>query len=408
MGHVMDFGSRLRQARREAGMSQKELGGDRCSTSYVSHVESGKRMPTLDLIAYFEGRLNLPPGSLGQVQVGPTVARRRRANTNAIQVLETLMRYRREGRHADAKRFAETLPAHLTPDMDWLIARQRVEIAIDGGLYHEAASLTQELIAIAEGEDSPGLLMIAETLSAIAWRVVGDTARARRSAQRAADLAATYPEFNIEERAEAFIAALAAGGDAAANAAAALEEMLTDLPDGATRANTLWALGTYAFQSNSPHSGMELHDRAAELFSPERDLRSWVRFPRASAEARLRSGFGAGVEELLAQARERHKVRRNVEEGVALTLTEAAYASHCGDNARAESMLANVDLSSPEITARIRGSVQERIAALLSERGEVAEARAAALEAAASFTEAGDLEDAQQAWKFLRSLPESA
>ncbi len=41
-----EFGVMLRQARKSKGMSQAELGGDKFSGSYISHLESGRRAAT--------------------------------------------------------------------------------------------------------------------------------------------------------------------------------------------------------------------------------------------------------------------------------------------------------------------------------------------------------------------------
>ena len=49
--------ARLRQARREAGLSQAEAGGDALSASYVSLLESGRRRPTDAALAVLAERL---------------------------------------------------------------------------------------------------------------------------------------------------------------------------------------------------------------------------------------------------------------------------------------------------------------------------------------------------------------
>jgi tetratricopeptide (TPR) repeat protein len=56
-GRPDDFGARLREARRRAGMSQSELAGDQMSASYVSLLESGRRHATPEILAVLAGRL---------------------------------------------------------------------------------------------------------------------------------------------------------------------------------------------------------------------------------------------------------------------------------------------------------------------------------------------------------------
>lgn len=51
------FGERLRSLRREAGLTQKELAGERFSHAYISSLESGRRSPSPAALLYLSGRL---------------------------------------------------------------------------------------------------------------------------------------------------------------------------------------------------------------------------------------------------------------------------------------------------------------------------------------------------------------
>ncbi len=50
------FGARLRQTRKRLGMSQAEVGGERYSGSYISHLESGRRAAPADVIEFLAMR----------------------------------------------------------------------------------------------------------------------------------------------------------------------------------------------------------------------------------------------------------------------------------------------------------------------------------------------------------------
>lgn len=52
-----DFGDRLRELRRAAGISQVDLAGDRLSPSYISLLEAGKRHPSEDVVRLLAERL---------------------------------------------------------------------------------------------------------------------------------------------------------------------------------------------------------------------------------------------------------------------------------------------------------------------------------------------------------------
>ena len=52
-----EFASRLQRLRREAGLTQTQLAGDELSPSYVSLLESGKRLPSRDVVELLAKRL---------------------------------------------------------------------------------------------------------------------------------------------------------------------------------------------------------------------------------------------------------------------------------------------------------------------------------------------------------------
>src|SRR5690348_15383905 len=62
--HVDDpiaVGQRLRQAREAAGLTQRELSFDGCTAAYVSRIEAGARVPSLQILHEFAKRLGVTP-----------------------------------------------------------------------------------------------------------------------------------------------------------------------------------------------------------------------------------------------------------------------------------------------------------------------------------------------------------
>jgi tetratricopeptide (TPR) repeat protein len=60
--HVDDplaVGQRLREARERAGLSQRELAGDACTSAYVSRLELGQRVPSIQLLRLLGSRLGV-------------------------------------------------------------------------------------------------------------------------------------------------------------------------------------------------------------------------------------------------------------------------------------------------------------------------------------------------------------
>src|SRR3954467_14908844 len=58
------LGTRLRQLRVSAGMTQSDLAGDRFSKEYVSQIERGKTRPTAETIDWLAARLGVDSGFL--------------------------------------------------------------------------------------------------------------------------------------------------------------------------------------------------------------------------------------------------------------------------------------------------------------------------------------------------------
>lgn len=58
----MELGKRLRQARLEAGLSQRQLCGDVITRNMLSQIENGIARPSMDTLCYLAGRLEKPIG----------------------------------------------------------------------------------------------------------------------------------------------------------------------------------------------------------------------------------------------------------------------------------------------------------------------------------------------------------
>lgn len=56
----MELGQRIKDARLEAGMSQRQLCGQMCTRNMLSLIESGKAKPSMETLRYFAGQLGRP------------------------------------------------------------------------------------------------------------------------------------------------------------------------------------------------------------------------------------------------------------------------------------------------------------------------------------------------------------
>src|SRR5207248_8564354 len=62
------LGTRLRQLRVAAGLTQSDLAGDRFSKEYVSQIERGKTRPTPQTLSWIAERLGVDAAELGTGQ----------------------------------------------------------------------------------------------------------------------------------------------------------------------------------------------------------------------------------------------------------------------------------------------------------------------------------------------------
>lgn len=56
----MELGEKLKRARQEAGLSQRQLCGDQVTRNMLSQIENGSARPSMDTLGYFAARLGKP------------------------------------------------------------------------------------------------------------------------------------------------------------------------------------------------------------------------------------------------------------------------------------------------------------------------------------------------------------
>ncbi|MFJ4184316.1 helix-turn-helix domain-containing protein [Kitasatospora sp. NPDC089509] len=182
------FGRRLRALRRQQALSQSELGGREISASYISLLESGRRLPTEEAVVKLAARLGISAEEL----VGDTgAAVPRPASTQPLESELLLNRARlalATGRpEAAAELFAQLVTgSEAAPGRRADAQRGRARALELAGRLVEAAALYQSwLDAFAELGDDPVLRL--ETVSSLArcLREVGELRLGARQAEQA-------------------------------------------------------------------------------------------------------------------------------------------------------------------------------------------------------------------------------
>lgn len=97
----MELGEKIRQARQEKGLSQRQLCGDRLTRNMLSLIENGSARPSMDTLQYFARRLEKPvswfleePFTLSPDDTVMQAARSQFAAGEYRQVTRTLEDYR--------------------------------------------------------------------------------------------------------------------------------------------------------------------------------------------------------------------------------------------------------------------------------------------------------------------------
>ena len=154
------FVGRLRERRVELGLSQTELAGDQISSSYISLLEAGKRVPTEPILAFLAERLNCTVSYLLE-------GRKQPAAYEAKLRLEYAELALRNGEAPDALTKLDVLLADgstLGTDLSWRARRLQAEALEAVGQLEGSLAVIEALRAEAEaggGQDEYLRLTIA-------------------------------------------------------------------------------------------------------------------------------------------------------------------------------------------------------------------------------------------------------
>lgn len=141
----MELGQRLRQARQEAGLSQRQLCGDVITRNMLSQIENGSARPSMDTLRYFARQLGKPVSYfLEEVQASPNQTRMAQLRqASAGQVPELLKDYEAPDELFDPERYL----------LEVLACLELAQTAIDENRRPYAANLLEQ--AKQAGEKTP-------------------------------------------------------------------------------------------------------------------------------------------------------------------------------------------------------------------------------------------------------------
>lgn len=296
MAHQPEFGQRLRQIRRQRGISQRDLAGETVTASYISLLESGSREPTLDVVVYLAGQLDVPAADL---------------------IGHELYSLAPSGRVEESLLLAETLAFGAADAHDYARAAQTLRIAFSEAhaegnglraleigirLQHVVAALNQpdervelltELLQLPGATASSDLQAMLRTDLASALRDSGNLTAARIAALAALDQTRRSSLRSGGQHVKVLgvlISVLVELGEVD-HAQIYVQEML----EAAQQADSPGLLGRAHWAATNAYAQMGRRDLARHhlaqahqaLATPTMPLREWLRFCRSSAAVLL-------------------------------------------------------------------------------------------------------------------------
>lgn len=341
------FGPRLRALRRLRGLSQADLGGDRFSGSYISHIESGRRQAGPDIVSFLADRLGVAPEELGIDAPAPQPKSADRARAE-LDVLEHMLSAEREWRlrewraAARAAERAASAAQGVMPERHWEALYLRAQALFADGDYATASQVASDLARHPVAANSDSLRAQALALASSAFRACGQLQSAISYGARAVEASRLAAPAIMSESLMVLIGARAETGETGPQMdalCAALADTTSKLDSKHFRGLVAWALGTAAFQAGRPAQGLEHHTAALELLDPQRDIRMWSRLHKAVASCRLQLGLTDQVADHLEIARSGLRLVGNPSDLAELRVAEARLALLQGDSDTAEAIV---------------------------------------------------------------------
>ncbi|WP_198671579.1 helix-turn-helix domain-containing protein [Desertihabitans aurantiacus] len=406
-----EIGQRLKRLRRERQLSQAELGGEKFTGSYVSHVEKGRRRLSPEMLEYFAERLGVAVDALTG-DGGPTAAVGDADKVVAFQEVQRAMAAHEFSRAARAaEQAAEDARARGDAADAWSLTLLRARALFEDGDYHHASEVASRLADEPLSQYLPYLPVEALLVAARSARAGGDLSAALERAQRATQLLDRLPSTDLRaETLAVLIGALMEVDELeqARTVADQLAGVVDDVRSDQVRGLALWIVGNMDFLTGRVEDGLRRHAQAAELLHPQADLRLWGRFRKASAVVRLQNRMTEGVGALLAQAGDALRIVGNSSDLVELRLAEARLWLLEGDTVRARSTV-EFCLADEGLAAQphSRAEAEALLADVEAADGRPAQAAAAYLRAALRYEEAGAYRRSVDMWRRRAEIAET-
>jgi len=300
---AVQFGAMLREARRRQGLSQVELGGGKYSGSYISHLESGRRAATPEVLDFLSRRLGVSALEWGMS------ARADSSRLDLTDPIEDLLVAEHAWsdhdwdaalRHASLAAEAAARAGDFARQWEALYVMAQAKFA--SGDFVGAAVLAEELSELQTARRFAVARAQALSLASVSHRASDRLGWAVAFGARAVEAASACPPIILAEALMALVSAMSEAGHPTAESQPYLDRLelvAPQLTSDHSRGMIAWTVGAAAFVADDVEQGLRQQAVAKELLDPRRDLRLWLRFHSTTARWRLRAGLTEGVAESL-------------------------------------------------------------------------------------------------------------
>ncbi|RAG85998.1 transcriptional regulator [Streptacidiphilus pinicola] len=390
-------------------MSQSELAGGEVSPSYISLIESGRRMPSEEIAQAIAERLGVPLSEFGVVPPAQANADER---ADLVRRLVVARSARAEGGSAFAAEELVTLVDEADSlgedDVAWEASWELAETYGDLDQPVDRDAVLRRLL------DDPltnsSIRLRARVAAAIAELAQsrGRLPEAVRAAEQAVAAAAELDASALEWcRARlALIAAYTACDDLdrAGDALHDILDRLDELPTDRLRGLACWAAADLHVATGHPADAVPLLERAAELLPPRTDLRQSARLALTTVRVWLATDRPAdAVDERLGWTRHAFSMVGTEADRVQLAAVEATVLARKGlfeeALSRADDVRPAPGLPPHELAESLLAAAEVQMAGGRAADGEKSCRRAAEL-----FDETGTHRRAARAWRTLVGL----
>ncbi|WP_019814856.1 helix-turn-helix domain-containing protein [Saccharomonospora saliphila] len=298
--HQPDFGQRLKRLRRKRGLSQRDVAGDAVNPSYISLLESGARVPTLEVVVQLAEALGVSTDAL--VGAGLPARNATDGAQEASRLVNQLIARssldygdlpEAEARYEQAYRAARD-GGPAVRALEYGLALQ--EILGARGRPQERYDLLGELADQAARSELPELEVKVEIERASAARDTDRPAEAIEAAERVRDrITGTQLEGTSEHVRLLGVLLSVRCEYGELTEVPGLVERILAVADGigrdGVRGRAHWAAGVAcAYLGWSERAGEHIRQAKAMLGTPATPLQEWARFSRAAASTLLDAG----------------------------------------------------------------------------------------------------------------------